>query len=129
MPLSTIPTPVLRAELIRRTAGREISADASFALVLITRAGMSYGLSPQQVLSKRRPIGHCHARWAVWTILAHAGWQDRRTAAVFAVERATVAHGIHQASLLIGSDRLFAGTLLLLRDCIGRPTPALNIED
>jgi len=116
MTLSEIPTAELREELLRRNAAREHSADARIVLALVTRAGMSYGLTPAQVLSKRRPLPYCYARWAVSSALAHAGWLPSRIAAVFRIDRGTVANGLLRAGKLVASDSTFLGTLILLRE-------------
>lgn len=113
--LSDIPTPVLRDELLRRKSIRPNDCDARLALVLITRAGKSYDLTPAQVLARRRDKGHCRARWAVMATLTHAGWLPSRIAAVFGVDRGTIAHALEQAAALVASDKLFRATLMLLR--------------
>lgn len=124
--LSDIPTSALRDELLRRNALRPNDADARLALTLVTRAAKSYGITPVDVLSKKRDTVHCRARYAVMTTLNHAGWLPSRIAAVFKVDRGTIAHALDQAANLVACDELFLGTLLLLRNELAnsyRPAP------
>lgn len=124
--LTEIPTPVLRDELLRRNALRPNDSDAVLALELITRAAKSYGLTPVQVLSKRRETGHCRARYSVIATLAHAGWLPSRIAAVFAIDNGTVANALDQAARLAASDQLFLGTLLMLRTDLANKRHAVS---
>jgi len=124
--LSEIPTDDLRAELARRRPAVRISPDARLALDLIARAGKSYGLTPAQVMSKRRDNPHCHARWAVWASLAHAGWIPSRIAAVFAVDPGTIHNGLQQAGRRAATDNIFLGTLLLLRADLASGRPSVS---
>jgi len=123
MTVAQIPTSALRAELRRRNEERPLTSDAALALALITRAGNCYGLTPAQVLSKRRDACRCHARWAVVATLAHADWRGERIAQVFAWQRGTVIHALLCAGSLVATDATFRGVLMLLRADLAASPP------
>lgn len=121
--LTEISTSALRSELLRRNALRPPHPNATLALQLIERAGECYGLTPAQVMSKRRDTVRCHVRWSVITALTLSGWSSARVASVMDCDRGTVENALHRVGMLVETDHTLLATIMMLRATIRQALP------
>lgn len=87
-------------------------ASENLALRIVEAACNFFGVTPEELKSKKRATTITLARWAIYHVLVHrVGWSSVRIGNLLNKDHAGVLYGLRQARDLYKRDEIFFGAI------------------